>query len=356
MNLSRLFVLLKKELVQGPKSFIFIMAVVMPVGLSLMLSLVFGSFFSERARLGLVDQGSSELTRLTQDNRALNVSLYRSAAELEDAVARGAADLGLVLPAGFDARLRSGELARMAVYVWGESQMQHRITASAALINATRQIAGHETPVEVVQTLLGEGSSLSWEQRLTPLMVLMSIMFGGMMVPATSLVNEKEKRTLNALSITPATLAEVFTAKGVLGALVSMAAALMILTLNRAFGGQPLLLMGALALGAVFSAVLGVLVGALVKDITSLFAIVKGTGILLYGPAFVYMFPEIPQWIARLFPTYYVINPILEITQNGAGLAQVGTDLLILIGLTVVTAAILAWAVGRASFTAPARG
>jgi ABC-2 type transport system permease protein len=356
MNLRRFGVLLMKELVQGPKSFMFILAVIMPLALSLVVSLVFGTFFSERARLGLLDEGQSALTSQIRENPAVLLSLYNSQAELVDAVGRGAADMGLILPAGFDARLQSGEPARMEVYVWGESQLQHRIVTSTALLNASRQVAGHATPVEIVQTLLGEGSNIPWEQRLLPLLVLLSIMVGGLMIPSTSLVNEKEKHTLNALAITPATLTEVFLAKGLMGALVSIFSAVMILALNRSFGGQPLLLISALALGAAFSASLGVLMGALIKDISSLFAIIKGTGIFLYGPAVVYMFPEIPQWIARLFPTYYIINPILEITQNRAGLAEVWVELAILTGLILATGVVIFLVAEKTHLTAAARG
>jgi len=41
----------------------------------------------------------------------------------------------------------------------------------------------------------------------------------------------------------------------------------------------------------------------LVKDINTLFAIIKGLGIFLYAPAIVSLFPELPQWIAKVFPT-----------------------------------------------------
>lgn len=42
------------------------------------------------------------------------------------------------------------------------------------------------------------------------------------MVPGNSLVDEKQKRTLNALVITPTTLGDGFTSKGLFGFLVSI--------------------------------------------------------------------------------------------------------------------------------------
>ena len=76
--------------------------------------------------------------------------------------------------------------------------------------------------------------------------------------------------------------------------------------------------------------------GALIKDVTTLFAIWKFGGILLFGPAIVYMFPQIPEWVGRIFPTYYVIQPIVEISQRGGGWPDIATNVFILIGLDLI--------------------
>jgi ABC-2 type transport system permease protein len=46
MNLRRILVLFGKEVLQGPKNFMFFFALVIPVVLTLLLSLVFGTYFS----------------------------------------------------------------------------------------------------------------------------------------------------------------------------------------------------------------------------------------------------------------------------------------------------------------------
>ncbi len=64
-----------------------------------------------------------------------------------------------------------------------------------------------------------------------------------------------------------------------------------------------------------------------------MFALIKGTGILLIGPTAFYIWPDWPQWIAKLFPTYWVINPIFEVSLNDAGLSDVWVELLIAAGV-----------------------
>ena len=102
MSLRRTGVLLWKELTKGSRSFIFVMALVVPVVISLLLALLFGTFFSDRAKLGIVDDGSSQIPARAAEMHALIVREYDSASELRGAVARGAVDIGMVLPVGFD--------------------------------------------------------------------------------------------------------------------------------------------------------------------------------------------------------------------------------------------------------------
>ena len=84
------------------------------------------------------------------------------------------------------------------------------------------------------------------------------------------------------------------------------------------------------------AAEIGLLLGVLVKKTTSLFAIVKFGGILLYAPAFVYLFPQIPEWIGMIFPTYYVIQPIVEMSQRGGGWPDIAINVFILAGLDLI--------------------
>jgi ABC-2 type transport system permease protein len=97
-----------------------------------------------------------------------------------------------------------------------------------------------------------------------------------------------------------------------------------------------------LALGALMAATFGVLLGALIKDINTLFAIIKAIGILLYAPAFIYIFPGIPQWVGKLFPTYYMIGPIMDISQHDATWSQIAGDIYILIGMIIALIAVVA--------------
>ena len=335
MRLSRIATLVGKDLYLGSKSVIFAFAIVIPVVLSLLISLMFGTIFAGKPRLGVVDAGRSQLVDGLTGLEYLVVRPYATADELTRDVDRGAVDMGIVLSPGLDAALRSGAPAEMDVYLWGESLLKHRAVLAVSLSRQLVEVAGREIPVETVTTLVGDQASVPWEIRLFPLVVIMTIILGGTMVPATSIVEEKQHRTLTALTITPLSLGELLAAKGIAGALISLGMGLVILTMNRGFGAHPGLMVLVMALGAILASTLGVLLGVWVKDINTLFTTLKSLGILLYAPALVYLFPQIPEWVGRVFPTYYVIGPIVDMSLYGAGWPEIAADVTVLGALCV---------------------
>ncbi len=347
MSLRRVGVLLWKELTKGSRSFIFILALGVPVMISLLLALLFGTFFSDRAKLGIVDEGSSQIPARAAELEALIVREFDSESELREAVSRGAVDIGMVLPKGFDDQVAAREPAEVKGYIWGESGLDSRAILGTSILALFRDVAGYEPPVRIVTTTLGEAQALPWKDRILPFIVLMSIMIGGMMIPATSLAQERQDRTLVALTTTPTTLGDVLTAKGIVGVLVAATMAVVTLALNQAFGGDAVLLIGVLVLGAIMAVTFGLLLGVMTKDVNTLFGTIKSMGLILYAPALIFMIPEIPQWIAKLFPTYYIIQPVIEITQMGAGIEDVLPELIVLVLLIVALIGITAFAARR---------
>jgi len=347
MSLKRVGILLRRELWQGPKNFIFIWAVIAPILISLVVSLVFGTLFSEKPKLGIVDEGSSQLVAMARELPSVTTKEYSTDSDIREAVESGAVDMGIVLPEDFDNSVIQGEETEITAYIWGESLAKDRTILGGTIASLIRELAGQEAPVEIEAITLGDEVSVPWSDRLLPLIVLMAVFFGGLFLPALSMINEKEKKTLDALVITPTTIGDVLVAKGLLGIILSLVMGIVILILNQAFGAEPALLVLVLVLGATMAAEIGLLLGVLVKKTTSLFAIVKFGGILLYAPAFVYLFPQIPEWIGMIFPTYYVIQPIVEISQLGGGWPDIATNVFILAGLNLILIVVVILALKR---------
>ena len=332
MSFRRIRTLIKNEIFYGPKDIVLVMSLVIPVLLALFFNLAFGNIFNDRAALGLLDKGDSEMTTILQSSGSISLKEYYSEEDLKAAASDGSIDMGIILPVSFDDMIQSGN-AEIRAYTWGESLIKHRVMIGTIVNDAVHEMSGSILPVNIEMIALGDVSEVPWNDRLLPLVVLTAIFFGGMMLPAASLINEKNKHTLEALSVSPATIGEIFTAKGTIGAILALVMGVLTLAISGQFHSSILSLILVMGLGSVMASQLGLIAGAYIKDMNTLFALWKFGGLLLFGPAVVYMFPQIPQWIGYIFPTFYVIKPVVDLTINGLGFDAIILELLILIAI-----------------------
>lgn len=347
MKFRRLVTLIGKEIRQNATNFFFPFALAVPVVFTLVVTLLFGNLFIDKPKMAILDAGDSSLVADFAAMDSLIVKEYSEEIELKQAVETGVADVGLLLPAGFDELVKQGELATIDVFVWGGSLIKHRASIASAIAVLFQDLAGKTLPLEIQTVLVGDEVNIPWEDRLLPFIIIVAVLLGGMMIPATSLVDEKQKRTIKALAITPSTFGEVFFAKGFFGFIVSLMMGIITLAMNRAFGVEPGLLILVMSLGGIMATVFGLFLGAVMKDLNAMFAVMKSLGIFIYAPAILYLFPSIPEWISKVFPTYYMIHPVIEITQNGGGWAEIALDVYVMLGIVAVLVALVNWAGNR---------
>ena len=148
MNARRIFTLIKKEFLYGSKNFIFVMALVMPVVITLVISLLVGTLFAGKPRLGIFDQGQSKLPDNMEKIDFFITKIYASEAQLVGDVERGALDMGLVLHPGFDSQLQSAQEASLDLMIWGESLLKHR---DCAVVRQSRWRCGYRFGRRAVQ-------------------------------------------------------------------------------------------------------------------------------------------------------------------------------------------------------------
>jgi len=347
VNPRRAFQVLRKDLELGPRSPIFLYALIFPVVLTVLVQLVFGGLFTPQPRVGIVDLGVSAVTASYESMEGIDVVRVERAADLKEMVRTHGVDAGLVLPAGFDEAVRSGERPLLEFYIAGESLASDRIILSATTIDLVRQVEGGTPPVLVEVTPLGDMQSLPMSSRFVPFLVMFSLLIAGVFVTGVSIVEEKERRTLSAVLVTPLRLADVLSAKAAFGLLLAMLVAVVTLVLNRALGSQPVALIVSLLVAALMCVEVGLIYGAAAKDMKALFGLIKGLNVFLIAPVVFYLFPEWPQWIPKIFPTYWIIEPVFEVAINGAGLGGVWVDLLIALGICVLLAFVVAALVRR---------
>jgi ABC-2 type transport system permease protein len=320
--------ILRKDLALGPRSPFVLYAFVLPVVMTLLIRGVFGGLFDSNPRLAVVDQGSSQITAQALELEGIDVTVVDEADVLRRRVEAHDFDAGLVLPPGFDAAVASGARPELVLYISGESLASDRVVLAVTAIDLVRGVAGEPAPVEVDVVSFGE-ESLELSVRLLPLIMIYAVALAGAMVPALSLVEEKENRTIDALLVSPVEVREVMAAKALLGIILALATGVMTLGINGAFGGEYLAIVAALTVGAVMMAEVGVILGAWAADTNTMFAAFKAGGIFLFYPVVFFIWPDLPSWIARIGPTFYFLQPIFDLAAGSAGLADVADELVI---------------------------
>jgi ABC-2 type transport system permease protein len=124
-------------------------------------------------------------------------------------------------------------------------------------------------------------------------------------------------------------------AKLVLGTVLAFLMAIVTLVINRAVGSNPVDLVVVLFLAALYCGMWGLVFGAVSKDSTVLYSLIKGLGLFLFAPVIFYLFPNWPQWIAKLFPTYWIIEPIFQVSIMGARLGDVWLEIVVSIAIII---------------------
>lgn len=319
----------------GPRSPLVLYAFVLPVVMTLLIRGVFGGLFAPEPRLGIVDEGGSQVTQRAQELDGIAVTVMDDVDAMLDRVEGNDLDAGLVLPAGFDATVMSGTPADLGFYVGGESLESNRILLAVTTLDLVRGVEGTAPPAEVEIVQLGEDTP-DLTARLLPLIVMYAVAIAGAFVPAAGMVDEKVHRTLSAVLVSPAKMNEVLAAKGLLGVILALATGLVTLAINDAWGSSIAVTVLSLLLAGVMMVEIGLVLGAWARDANTLFTAFKAGGILIFFPVIIFLFPSLPEWIARLGPSFYFLDPIFQAVTTEVGLADVWVELVI--GLAIVAA------------------
>ena len=324
MKLSRMFSMAKKDVVIITRESFFLYMVAMPIVMSLILTAALGSVGTAKPSIAIY--GDSEIVSILEEEPSLNVTIFSSEKDLREAVLEGEYDGGLLVsPAP-------------KLLISGKSLLNERVTIGATLTNAFREVSGKEETILFETKEIGT-DEYPWKVRFIPFLTMIAVLVAGMIISA-SLIEEREKKTLDAVLVTPITPLEVIMAKALFGLFLGLILGIIILMLNGALTGGFLLIMLFLILGTTFTVALGLMAGVVMDNITDLITRIKIFGLILYFPALIIMFPQIPQWLGRFFPTYYFIDPIFSITQKGAGWSDVWWKAVILVVCDVIVLAL----------------
>ena len=257
-----------------------LLALLVPMGLGLFYNVLFDD---ETPRpTATVAYTSSAPSRLPEQLREvigetvdLTLTEQPSRAAVKALIDDQTADLGLVIPAGFDAAVLAGRSPPLLVLL-PASRGVVRNYVTGALDEALRRLANQPAParIERQQAAAEAGEELIFDRiGPAPYFVLTSALFLAVMVALFAvpiiLTEEVEKKTLDALVLV-ASYADVVIAKALVGLVYTGVATVLLLTLTRSHIERPLPFGLALLTLSVALMGVGLLIGELFRSANQL--------------------------------------------------------------------------------------
>jgi ABC-2 type transport system permease protein len=272
-------------------------------------------------------------------------------------------DVGLIVPADFDHALQTGGHPEVSLYTNGSNNIdQHQnMLLQAAITNYARQVANPQPPLELTAAMINPppttniGNTLGMYYGAVSLVV--SFIVGLTLMPGL-LIEEKEKKTLRMLMVTPASFTDVILGKLLIALGYQLALSLIVLVIQSAFTGQiPLVLLYTL-LGSCFSLALGLLLGCIFSTASAAGA-AGGMVFFIYlvpaifaGPLGTLLVNNPIAQIVKVLPPYYMAEGAYNAMQSQGSLSSNLLDIAIIAGSTLVLLLIAAWLLRRQSSVA----
>lgn len=171
-------------------------------------------------------------------------------------------------------------------------------------------------------------------------------MTGAMVVPLL-LIEEKEKRTLDFLLSSPASLNEIVAGKALTGVVYTLLISGLLLVINRQLIGNWLLMTVTILLGLIFVVAIGLFMGSLLNNTMQVNTWASSVLILMLAPSFPSLgLPAAIDTAMRFIPTYY-LTEALKLSLIGSPSSRIWGHWAVVFVSSVIAFSAAAWALHR---------
>lgn len=358
MSPRRIFVIFRKDLLDAIRDARILVTLLTPLLIGVFYSYAFGDSSIPSATMVVYDPGGSalagQIAETVKGQVDLTIDQLDSADAVQKRIADDDADIGLVIPAGFDAAVSAGQSPDLQVLLPQNSSIGGQYIL-ATLDPILRSMAGQQLPATVaVSTVALDPANLSIIDKMSMrtwsivLSLLLMVSMVALLAIPIILAEETEKKTIDAL-VMISSYGEVVIAKALLGVSYVAVMTTILLGITRLRPESWPWFVISLALLAICLLGFGLLLGSVFKSATQLNT---WSGLLLI-PA------VIPASLIGLGISDWV-DRIAGLTPTGAGmklLTNAFTDprvyseplrsLAVLIVWVVIFYALLLWQLSR---------
>ena len=268
----------------------------------------------------------------------LAIEVVGSQEALRDGVTEGQFVAGVALPPDFMHKLLTGQKPQVDVYFTSDAPDEIKDAVTVLIQELVYLQSGQTLTVEVSEEILGRdmvGMQIPPRDRLLPLFAVLILMVETLGL-ASLISDEVERRTIQAILITPLTVRALFVGKAITGVGLAFAQAVLFMAATGGLSEQPLIVLITLLLGALLATGVGFLIASVGKDLLSVMAWGIPAMLILSVPPLSIMFPgSMSDWV-RIIPSYYLVHTVHLAANFGIGWEGAWNNLMILAGFDIV--------------------
>jgi ABC-2 type transport system permease protein len=353
MNLRVVAAFAQKDIVDAIRNRYLLVALATPLFVAILLRVLLPGLSNLNVTIVVHDPGNSGLLSELRAVPQLKLVQADSADGVSKQVENSKAIGGLVIPANFDADVAAGKQPELVIYVNNkrsslEQGMFRQLLDRQVLALAKQPPPARLTWIDINKETNAQPSiEMNLNQMLLPMLLLLTFTMTGALVVPLLLVEEKEKRTLDFLLTSPASLTEIIAGKALTGVVYSFLIAGVLLAINyKMVGNWPLTLLTVL-LGVLFVVAVGLFMGSLFQNTMQVNTWASLVVFVLLAPSFPSVrLPDVLEKALHLVPTQYFVEA-LRLSLPGTTSARIWGQLAVLLGSTVLAFFAAIWGLRR---------
>jgi ABC-2 type transport system permease protein len=332
MNSRIVATLVKKDVALFSRNKFFVVVTALGLVAYIVIYFVMPASVDETLEIGLYAPGEVPPVLEDVQGQGLEIEEVDSEEALRQAVVGGRYVAGVALPADFMDRLGSDQRPSISVYFALDTPDEVKKAVESLIGELAYIQTGQPLPVEISQEIVGvdmAGRQIPPRDRLRPVFAVLLLITETLFL-ATLISEEVERRTIQALLVTPAKVRDLLGAKGVVGVSLAFSEALLFMAIVGGLATQPLPIVVALLLGGVLVTGISFLLATAGKDMMSVMAWGIPVVVVMIIPAVTVLFPgAMTGWI-KVIPSYYLVDTVNQAANFGGGWGDVWVNLLAL--------------------------
>ena len=342
-----------------------IAALAAPIALTLLWLLISKVIVAHPTTLLVYNPGQSRLEQVvssafssTQITQASSPDQVSAAFGPNGASKKTSYDVGLVIPADFEQSVRAGGPPQVSLYLNGSNiSPQQGTLLQAAIVSYARAVATPAPPVDLAVATINPASKaaavLTLSTFYSQVAFALSFFVSLTLLPGL-LIEEKEKKTLRMLMVSPASFGDVLLGKVLVVFVYQLALSSVMMGVLGGFSGDVQLVLTYMLAGTCLALAVGLLVGSLLQtagaaggvETLAIFAFIIPA---VFIPLTPYISGNPIAQIIKVLPSYYLADGVHNAMQNQGTFNGNVIDLSVTLGCAVLLFLVTVWVIRRQS-------